>query len=58
MGDDQVNPNTSKPYTGHEDFLVWARQNQTEFYRMYDKMIPRTAELSDDLHEDCIATLV
>jgi hypothetical protein len=44
--------------TGGEAFLKWARQNQTEFYRMYDKMIPRTAELSDDLHEDCIATLV
>ncbi len=44
--------------TGDEAFLAWARQNQTEFYRMYSKMIPMTAELSDDLHEDFVATLV
>jgi len=44
--------------TGGEAFLKWARKNQTEFYRMYDKMIPRTEELSDDLHEDFIAELI
>ena len=25
---------------------------------MYDKMIPRTEELSDDMHEDFVATLI
>ncbi len=44
--------------TGGETFLKWARQNQTEFYRLFAMMIPRTEELSDDMHEDCIATLV
>ncbi len=38
--------------------MVWARENQTEFYRLYAKMIPRTAELSDDMHEDFVATLI
>ena len=44
--------------TGDEAFLKWARQNQTEFYRLYAKMIPKTAELGDDLHEDFVETLV
>ena len=44
--------------TGDEAFLKWARQNQTEFYRLYAKMIPHTAELGDDLHEDFIDSLV
>ena len=47
-----------KPLTGDEAFLKWARENQTEFYRMYAKMIPHTAELGDDLHEDFVATLI
>jgi hypothetical protein len=44
--------------TGDQAFLVWARENQTEFYRMYAKMIPHTAELGDDLHEDFVAELI
>ena len=44
--------------TGDDAFLKWAREHQTEFYKMYAKMIPRTAELGDDLHEDFVATLV
>ena len=44
--------------TGDEAFLAWARDNQTEFYRLYAKMIPQTAELPDDLHEDFVDTLV
>jgi hypothetical protein len=58
MGGDQINPMTDKPYTGHEAFLAWARKNQTEFYRHYAKMIPTTAELAEDIHEDFIETLV
>ncbi len=44
--------------TGDDAFLKWARQNQTEFYRMYAKMIPATAELGDDMHEDFVADLI
>jgi hypothetical protein len=44
--------------TGDEAFLKWARQNQTEFYRLYTKMIPKTAELPDDLLEDFVDTLI
>ena len=44
--------------TGDQAFLKWARDNQTEFYRLYAKMIPHTAELGDDLHEDFVATLI
>ncbi|MCP4266582.1 MAG: hypothetical protein GY777_13580 [Candidatus Brocadiaceae bacterium] len=58
MGKNAINPDTGKPYTGHEAFLAWARQNQTEFYRLFAKMIPRTAELGDDMHEDFVATLI
>ncbi len=58
MGGDQINPDTGKPYTDHEAFLAWARENQTEFYRLFAKMIPRTEELSDDMHEDFVAKLV
>jgi hypothetical protein len=44
--------------TGDDAFLKWARENQTEFYRMYAKMIPATAEMPEDMHEDFVATLV
>jgi hypothetical protein len=44
--------------TGHEAFLGWARDNPTEFYRLYGKMIPATAELTDDLHENFVDELV
>ncbi|MCP3679617.1 MAG: hypothetical protein GY782_04865 [Gammaproteobacteria bacterium] len=47
-----------KKQTGHEAFLTWARDNQTEFYRLYGKMIPATAELGGDLHEDFVDELV
>ncbi len=58
MGGDQINPETGKPYTGHEAMLVWARKNQTEFYRLFAKMLPKTAELAEDTHEDFIAELI
>lgn len=58
MGDDDKSGKDGKPLTGHEAMLKWARDNQTEFYRLYGKMIPQTAELGDDLHEDFVATLV
>jgi hypothetical protein len=47
-----------RPQTGHEAMLAWARENQTEYYRLYGKMIPATAELPEDMHEDFIATLI
>ncbi len=47
-----------RPMTGHEAMLLWAKVNQTEFYRLYGKMIPATAELPDEMHEDFIAQLV
>jgi hypothetical protein len=47
-----------RPQTGHEAMLAWARENQTEFYRLYGKMIPATAELADDMHEDFVAGLI
>ena len=47
-----------KPLTGDEALLKWARQNQTEFYRLYGKMIPHTPELPDDLHEDFVDGLI
>ncbi len=47
-----------KPLTSDEAFLRWARQNQTESYRLFAKMIPKAAELAEDLHEDFVATLV
>ncbi len=47
-----------KPLTGDEAFLAWARENQTEFYRLYAKMIPATAEIASEVHEDFIAGLI
>jgi hypothetical protein len=44
--------------TGHEAMLMWARENQTEYYRLYGKMIPATAELPEDMHEDFVANLI
>lgn len=44
--------------TGHEAMLLWAKTNQTEFYRLYGKMIPATAELAEDMHEDFVAELI
>ncbi len=39
-------------------FLKWARQHQTEFYRLYSKMIPQTAELGSDSYEDFVGSLI
>ncbi len=58
MGRNTINPDTGKPYTCHEAFVAWARKNQTEFYRLFAKMIPKTAELAEDTHEDFIAELI
>lgn len=58
MSADQTDPKTGKPLTGHQAMLNWARENQTEFYRLYGKMIPATAELAEDMHEDFIAELI
>lgn len=44
--------------TGHEAMLLWAKTNQTEFYRLYGKMIPATAELPEDMHEDFVQQLI
>ncbi len=58
MGADKVNPETGKPLTGNEAMLEWARDNPTEFYRLYGKMIPTTAEITGDVHEDFLEMLV
>ena len=58
MGENDKSGKDGKPLSGHQAMLKWARGNQTEFYRLYGKMIPATAELGDDLHEDFVATLV
>ena len=58
MGAHDKDEKTGEPLSGHQAMLKWARGNQTEFYRLYGKMIPATAELGDDLHEDFVATLV
>jgi hypothetical protein len=58
MGAHVVDEKTKKPLSGHQAMLEWARDNPTEFYRLYGKMIPATAELPADLHEDFIDELV
>lgn len=58
MGDGVIDEKTGKPITGHQAMLAWAQDNPTEFYRLYGKMIPQTAELPDDLHEDFIDELI
>lgn len=44
--------------TGHEAMLEWARLNKSEFYKHYAKMIPATAELPEEMHEDFIGDLI
>ncbi len=56
MGGYDANGNLIK--TGDEAFLAWARDNQTEFYRLFAKMLPKTPELPDDLHEDFLDELM
>jgi hypothetical protein len=57
MGKGKLNEK-GEPMTGKEAFLRWAQENQTEFYRLYGKMIPTTQELTGDLHEDFVDSLV
>jgi hypothetical protein len=58
IGDHIINEKTGKPLTGLEAMVVWARDNPSEFYRLYAKMIPTTAELPSDGHEDFIDDLI
>jgi hypothetical protein len=58
MGDNIIDETTQKPLTGHDAMLNWARENPTEFYRLYGKMIPSTAEIKTDGHEDFIDELI
>ncbi len=58
MGNHIVDETTGIPLTGDEAMLLWARDNPTEFYRLYGKMIPQTAELGGDLHEDFVDDLI
>jgi hypothetical protein len=44
--------------TGNEAMMKWARENQTEFYRLYGKMIPTTQEIQTDNHEDFLDELI
>ncbi len=62
MGDGmEVEDKTTKkkrPMTGREAMLVWAQGNPTEFFRLYGKMIPTTAEITVDTHEDFLDELI
>ncbi len=58
MGENIVDEKTGKPLSGHQAMLEWARMNPTEFYRLYGKMIPQTAELPADMHEDFVDDLI
>ena len=59
MGKDFVDEKgVKRPLSGHEAMLMWARTNPTEFYRLYGKMIPATAELPADIHEDFVDELI
>ncbi len=58
MGAETLDSKTGQPLSGHQAMLMWARDNPTEFYRLYGKMIPQTAELGGDLHEDFIEDLI
>ena len=58
MGAHLVDETSKKALTGQEAMLLWARDNPTEFYRLYAKMIPQTAELPADLHEDFVDDLI
>lgn len=58
MGSATLCEETGKPMSGHEAMLDWARNNPTEFYRLYGKMIPTKEEQLEDQHEDFIDELV
>ncbi len=58
MGKGIIDEKTGKQVSGHEAMLAWAQSNPTEFYRLYGKMIPQTAELPADMHEDFIEELI
>ncbi len=58
MGAGEIFKKTGKPKTGLEAMLEWARENPAEFYRLYGKMIPATAEITGDVHEDFLDDLV
>lgn len=59
MGANQLDSVTGKPMTGKEAMLDWARNNPTEFYRLFGKMIPTKEEVQeDDCHEDFLDELI
>jgi hypothetical protein len=58
IGSNRLSEETGLPMTGHEAMVDWARNNPTEFYRLYGKMIPTREELPEDQHEDFIDELV
>jgi hypothetical protein len=55
--EDQITGRKRK-MTGNEAMMKWARENQTEFYRLYGKMIPTTQETMADNHEDFLDELI
>jgi hypothetical protein len=58
IGSNRLSEETGEPMTGHEAMVDWARNNPTEFYRLYGKMIPTREEQPEDMHEDFIDDLV
>jgi hypothetical protein len=57
MGHEVIDEKGQKQ-SGHKAFLTWARDNQTEFYRLYGKMIPSTVELPEDILENFVDQLI
>ncbi len=57
MGENQKGKD-GKPKSGHEAFLDWGRENQTEFYRLYAKLISTTLELGEDILENFVDELI
>lgn len=60
MGIEYQDPKTGilKREDGHQAMLRWAKENPTEFYRLYGKMIPTTQEVNIDTHEDFLDELI
>lgn len=58
MGEEIFDEKTKEPLNGHQAMLLWARDNPSQFYTLYAKMIPTTTQLPADLHEDFLDTLV
>lgn len=48
MGSDIKDPETGKPLTGDDAMLVWAKDNPTQFYVLFSKMIETKVVIDED----------